>query len=88
MNFFSILFKILPLIPSIIRAAEAIHGAGNGGDKLQTAISLIETILPEIGDAFKEEPKNQENLTAVINTSVAAMNKAHTMDSQFTLTDG
>ncbi len=79
MPFILLLLQVLPNIPGVIRAAESIHGSGNGADKLQTALNLISTIFPSVQAAITAQPANQSKLVSIINVIVAAMNAAGTM---------
>lgn len=81
--FVLLLLQLLPYLPGIIRAVESIHGdtSGKGAEKLQSAVSLVQAVVPAVVDHLKNEPENTPKLESLIGTVVAGINAADTWHS-------
>lgn len=80
MNFIAILMQLLPYLPALVRTVEAIHGGapGQGAQKLETAISLIQHVAPAITQAITADPANKGKVEGLIGGVVAGINAAKT----------
>lgn len=80
--FILLLLKLLPYLPTVIKTVEAIHGPGNGPTKLDTAVTLLQAVVPAVTEHLKAEPANTDKLSSLIGTVVAGLNAADTWKAQ------
>lgn len=75
--FIQLMLMLLPYLPTLIRTVEAIHPLpGSGAQKLQTAVSLVQAVVPEVVAHLQTEPANKGKLESLIGTVVAGLNAA------------
>ena len=81
MNFLAILLQILPYLPNVLRAVESIHPLpGAGAEKLATAVSLVQTVVPAVVTHLSDAEKGGENvksLHGLIGAIVSGLNAAN-----------
>lgn len=75
--FVAILLQLLPYLPAVLRMVESIHPLpGKGAEKLKTAVSVIQAVVPEVVAHLQNEPANKPKLESLIGTVVAGLNAA------------
>jgi hypothetical protein len=76
--FILLLLQLLPYLPMVIRTVEAIHPLPkSGGEKLKTAVSLLQIVAPEVVAHLQNEPANRTKLESLISTVVVGLNAAN-----------
>ena len=74
MQFFLLLLQILPYLPDLIKTVEKLFGPGQGPQKLETAVKLLATVVPAVGESIAKAPEHQARLETVIGAVVAGLN--------------
>lgn len=74
MQYLTLILSILPTLQALIKFAEQLHGAGNGAAKLNTVMTLLPSLVPEIETAFNVSPAIKNVVSQVVSIVVAIMN--------------
>lgn len=81
--FASILLSLLPYLPDLVRFVESIHPpSAENAKKLDTAVGLVTTVIPEVVQHLAAEPANLGKLQSLIGTTVAGLNAANNWNLQ------
>lgn len=80
--FIKLLLELLPFLPTVVRTVESIHGGGSGSDKLQSAVKLLQVVVPAVTDHLASEPANTPKLESLISTVVTGLNAAGNWQNQ------
>jgi hypothetical protein len=80
MPYIKLIMLVLPYIPDVVRAVELIFGKQTGvsQQKLQTAVSMLQAVVPAVADHLASEPTTKPKLESLISTVVTGINAANT----------